>query len=130
MADFFKWVTACEGALWAPGTFAVAYKANLEDAVSDQIEFDLVAQAIVDLMNRLWDRERVKVWEGTCTTLLRELSKRKSDYERKLKEWPQGPRALRSRLNRVSVPLGKIGITLRFLKPKGGHARDMEIRRR
>src|SRR5262249_13848251 len=39
MADFARWVTACEGALWASGTFMAAYCANLAEA-AEQFDRD------------------------------------------------------------------------------------------
>ena len=46
MADFAKWATACESALWQPGTFALAYGDNRADIVSDVLDADPVAQAL------------------------------------------------------------------------------------
>jgi hypothetical protein len=37
MADFAKWATACETALWSPSTFRKAYDANRRRAVEDAV---------------------------------------------------------------------------------------------
>src|SRR5262249_53112681 len=33
MADFARWVTACETAVWSPGTFMAAYDGNRDEAI-------------------------------------------------------------------------------------------------
>src|SRR5262245_54332492 len=51
MADFAQWATACESALWPPGTFWSAYCGNLDEAVESVIEADEVAVAVRTLMS-------------------------------------------------------------------------------
>jgi hypothetical protein len=46
MADFAKWATGCEAALWSPGTFRMAYDANRRRAVEDIVEADPVAACV------------------------------------------------------------------------------------
>jgi hypothetical protein len=41
MADFSKWVTAAEAALWKPGTFWTAYAGNRDEAVESVIDGDI-----------------------------------------------------------------------------------------
>ena len=43
MADFAKWATACETALWSRGTFLMTYNTNRRRAVEDVVEADPVA---------------------------------------------------------------------------------------
>ena len=50
MADFAIWTTACETALWPPGTFARAYAANRTAAIEGLIEADPVATCVRELM--------------------------------------------------------------------------------
>jgi hypothetical protein len=38
MADFAKWSTACETALWSPGTFLMAYNANRRRTAEDVVD--------------------------------------------------------------------------------------------
>jgi len=45
MADFAKWATACEAALWSPGTFRMAYDANRRRVVEDAVEADPLLSA-------------------------------------------------------------------------------------
>jgi Toprim domain len=67
MANFYKWATACEGALWPTGTFAAAFEANALGATEDVIESDKAAFQL-----RLFMIERGD-WNGTATQLLVEL---------------------------------------------------------
>jgi hypothetical protein len=46
MADFALWVAACETAMWPAGTFAAAYKSNLDEAIENVAEADLVSAAV------------------------------------------------------------------------------------
>jgi hypothetical protein len=52
MADFAEWATACETAVWDPGTFAQAYSLNRARATTSVIEEDLIANAVVSFMAR------------------------------------------------------------------------------
>jgi hypothetical protein len=67
MANFYKWATACEGALWPKGTFAAAFEANALGATEDVIESDKAAFQL-----RLFMIERGE-WTGIATQLLVEL---------------------------------------------------------
>src|ERR1700722_7327288 len=67
MANFYKWATACEGALWPKGTFAAAFEANALGATEDVIESDKAAFQL-----RLLMIERGE-WTGIATQLLVEL---------------------------------------------------------
>ena len=49
MADFAVWMTACEGALWEPGTFLSGYCANRAEMDETVIESDAVAIAVRSL---------------------------------------------------------------------------------
>jgi hypothetical protein len=50
LADFARWVTACEGDLWPQGTFVAAYTKNRAEAAEKLIETDVVATAVQALM--------------------------------------------------------------------------------
>ena len=63
MADFAKWVVACEPGVFAEGAFLHAYERNREGAVTTVIEASPVAGAICDLMRK---RRSGQVWEGTA----------------------------------------------------------------
>ena len=76
MADFMKWMLACETALWPEGTFEAAYATNLAEVTATVLALDYVAGAVRDLM---LDRQ---VWEDTPTALLavlREMAGERGD---------------------------------------------------
>ena len=50
MADFAKWVTACETAFWPAGAFLKAYTGNRDVAVETTIDSDPIAAAMRSLM--------------------------------------------------------------------------------
>jgi hypothetical protein len=68
MSDFAIWATACEEALWDPGSFMRAYNHNRDEAITNNIESNPVATEILFLMK---DQNK---WEGTATDLCKCLS--------------------------------------------------------
>ena len=50
MADYAKWLRACETAVWKPGTHMAAYNANRHEAVEIVLDADPVAIAVRTLM--------------------------------------------------------------------------------
>ena len=116
MADFARWATACEGAMFEQGSFEQAYRRNRNTATADVIEADMVADAIRSFM-----REREE-WSGTASELRDMLEDVVGEKHAKSKTWPDTPRALRSRLQRAQAPLRKIGIVLTFDRSSRKHA--------
>jgi len=108
MADFAKWAIACEGAIFEEGSFADAYSRNRRRAVGDVIEADPIASAIVSFMRREAE------WEGRSAELLAELERIVGERVARSKAWPDTPRGLRARLQRVQAPLRRCGVTLSF----------------
>jgi hypothetical protein len=108
MADFAKWATACETAMWKPETFASAYGSNRAEAVNTVLEADSVATAICSLMASRTE------WTGTATELLSALSNITGEAERKSKTWPTAPNKLSGRLRRAATFLRQIGITIEY----------------
>jgi hypothetical protein len=88
MADFALWATACEAALWAPGTFWSAYCGNRDDAVEGVIEADPIAAVVRALMTPQTE------WTGTASELLGALAEMAGERVAKSKTWPDSPRAL------------------------------------
>jgi hypothetical protein len=81
MADFARWSTACETAIWPAGTFWTAYSSNLDEAVAGVIEADPVANAVRALMATRTG------WTGTASDLLGALTRaarRRTAKEQKL----------------------------------------------
>ena len=95
MANFYKWATACEGALWPKGTFAAAFEANALGATEDVIESCKAAFQL-----RLLMIERGE-WTGIATQLLVELV---AYVRRPVREArPRTPR----RLKQGNMPIGR-----------------------
>ncbi|MBL3677231.1 MAG: hypothetical protein JKP92_07010 [Alphaproteobacteria bacterium] len=126
MADFAHWATACEGAVWAPGTFMAAYGAERAASVDSVIEGDPVASAVRGFMQ---GRE---AWEGTATDLLALLSVQVGETVQRLPAWPKAPNALSGRLTRAATFLRKAGVEMATgARAQGrGRARRITLTRR
>ena len=120
MADFALWATACEGALWPPGTFKTAYSKNRNDAVDNIIEADPVSVAIRSFMSKRPE------WEGTASALLDALGLVVPETTRKSKSWPTSSRGMSGRLRMAATCLRKIGVNVVF--ERSGHARTRIVR--
>jgi hypothetical protein len=120
MADFARWSTACETAIWPAGTFWTAYSSNRDDAVADVIEADPVANAVRTLM-----ATRTK-WTGTASDLLAALTELVGEAQRKSKSWPNVPSILSGRLRRAATFLRKAGIEIAFDR-ETNHKRSRSI---
>jgi len=104
MADFAKWVVACEPALpWKEGAFLGAYAGARDHAVQSSIDADLVATAIVLLL------KEVSAWTGTAGELLGALNDRRESGDRPPKGWPESPQAMGGRLTRAAPSLRAAG---------------------
>jgi hypothetical protein len=108
MADFAKWASACETALWSPGTFRMAYDANRRRAVEDVVEADPVAACARAIM------AKQTRWVGTASDLLEATAAGGHHLARSLADWPKNPRALAGRLRRSQAFLRTLGIEIAF----------------
>lgn len=120
MADFARWATACETALWSSGTFWSAYCGNRDEAVDGVIDADPIAAAVRALMQARTE------WTGTASDLLGALAEMAGERVAKSKTWPDSPRALAGRLRRAATFLRKVGIDIGF--EREGRARTRMIR--
>ena len=120
MADFALWATACETALWSPGTFWTAYCGNRDETVEDVIDADPIAATVRALMATQTE------WTGTASDLLGALGEMAGERVAKAKTWPDSPRALAGRMRRAATFLRKIGIEIAF--DREGRARTRIIR--
>jgi hypothetical protein len=120
MADFALWATACETALWPPGTFWSGYCGNRDEAVEGVIDADPIAAAMRAMMATRTE------WTGTASDLLGALGESAGERVAKSKSWPDSPRALAGRLRRAATFLRKIGIEIGF--DREGRARTRVIR--
>ena len=111
LADFAKWVSACEPALgWVPGTFIAAYMDNRSAANETALEACIIGAVVQEFMH-----ERSS-WQGTSTELLGELEKLVDEGLRRRKEWPSGPRKLSGDLRYIAPNLRATGIEVEFSK--------------
>lgn len=106
MIDFCKWVIACEPALpWKSGEFLRVYKASLDESLTNIVENDQVAQAILKYGN----------FSGNATELLRALNDSyKVNADKSAKSWPTAANYLSSRLKRVATALRSVGVTIEW----------------
>jgi len=108
MADFALWATACETALWPPGTFLRAYDANRRTAIEGVIEADPVAAFVREIMAAR------STWEGRASDLLRTRIAATEEMPHRIAGWPRNPRALAGRLRRCQTFLRTVGIDIAF----------------
>ena len=120
MADFAKWVTACESTLWKPGTFIKAYTGNRADATQAVIDADTVSSAVVSLMT-----ERADGWEGSSTELLDALARHAGERTAKSKYWPGSASVLSGRLRWAAPNLRRLGIEI--TRHRAGNQRTIRL---
>jgi hypothetical protein len=121
MADFARWMTACETALWPSGTFWKAYADNRDLAVDEVTEADLVAVAVRDQLMKTRSEYR-----GSATELLRILTEIAGELATKSKSWPTDPRQITGCLRRAAPFLRKAGIEV-LTGIREGHRRNRII---
>jgi hypothetical protein len=125
MIDFVKWAEAGWQALGVqPGTLESAYIANRSSAIEDAIDADLVATAIVDLVNKQGQ------FQGTATKLLSELEQYVLLTHRN-RNWPKDATRLSGHLRRAAPLLRPRGIEITGHRtPDAARNRMIEIKRR
>ncbi len=115
MADFATWATAGEQGLgFRNGAFLDAYRGNREDSVHETLEGDPVAAALLGLMEESSAKSEPYRWEGTCTSLQRELDRHADDGVKRSRTWPKSPKGLSDRLRRLKSFLREAGIEVVF----------------
>lgn len=124
MADFARWIVACEPALpWSEGAFLAAYDDVRSDMVQTGIEADPVAAAIRELMQ---SRDQ---WQGTATELLAALDDLREHGTKPPKTWPETPQAMGGRLTRAAPNLRRVGIEVDRNRTGSTGRRVIDIRR-
>jgi hypothetical protein len=107
MADFAKWVVACEGSLpWSAGAFMRAYDSNRAESVETMLESDLIAMAVRKLLAEQSE------WKGTAGDLLKVLNAIATEERHKTENWPKTPRGMSGALRRVAPGLRKLRYTV------------------
>ncbi len=121
MADFAVWGIAVAPALgWSENDFLAAYEENRNAAQLFVLETDIVADAIVKLVDELGD------WEATATNLLKKLNNRNPSV-RNSRAWPRSPGALSARLDRLQSALAAAGIN--FERNRSSKERSIRLYR-
>ena len=127
MADFARWVIACEPGLgWRRGKFLRAYEENRAATMGESLDTSMLAGAVcrfavVDAMTG--------PWVGSATELLDELRKfARPESLLKSPEWPQNPRALSSKLRRIAPALLSRGVEVVFSRGGGDGKRFISVR--
>lgn len=118
MADFAKWVTACEiGLGWTPGMFMEAYLGNRAAANDSAIEGSVIGIPLMKLM------ETHAILQGIAKELMEAveatLPRDKNDNVKRPPGWPRSARAFAGELRRIAPNLRAAGIDLTF----GTHTR-------
>ncbi|MDR3499935.1 MAG: hypothetical protein P4L72_12005 [Parvibaculum sp.] len=121
MADFAKWVTACETMLWPAGTFETAYCGNRNDAVERVLDADPIAAAVRTLM------AKESIWTGTASDLLIALVGVADPNVVTSKTWPHNPNVLSGRLRRAGSFLRATGVNINFRKEGRTRTRTIHI---
>jgi hypothetical protein len=110
MADFAKWMTACEGALFKPGEFIAAYTDNRATTAGDVVDADIVATTVEQFMKGR------KLWDGRVVQLLEALTSTLDEDRRKSREWPKQTNRLTGKLRRAADSLRNIGIAIEIYR--------------
>ena len=98
MADFARWVVACEGE-----AFLLAYKSNRTEGHALAVDASAVAAAIVRLV------ETGGTYDGTVGGLLKRLNE---DTTPKPRDWPDSARGLSGALTRITPNLEAQGLVV------------------
>jgi hypothetical protein len=108
MADFTRWVTACEGAFgWKHGTFLKAY----QDHEAEKVDLALAESSIAEPIRRL----AAKDWKGTAKQLATRLATMRSDGRP-----PMDERILSNELARLEPVLRDVGVVVTRRRTHGG----------
>lgn len=129
MADFAVWATAAEEAIGLEsGEFMRVYAGNRTEAVQETLESDVVAAAILKLIDERYSNG-TDIWEGSSAELLGALEPFVEERLKKTKAWPTSARGLSARIKRLMTFLREVGVLVTF-NPRGAHgSRSLTIRR-
>ena len=108
MADFARWVTACEGAFgWPPGTFMKAYRDHEAEKVELALAESWMAQPIRELA--------AKGWEGTARKLAVKIASMLPGRPQ-----PKDERIVSNELRQLEPDLRKTGVVVTRRRGHGG----------
>ena len=124
MADFAKWVVACESALGLePGVFMRAYLQNRATANEVALDVSPVPQELRKLVAK-----HGGAYVGTASDLLTDLDALASEKTMRQKAWPKNARTLGSTLRRLAPNLRETGVEIDFIREGGSGRRVVSIK--
>jgi len=121
MADFARWISACERALGLGEVEALeVYRSNCAEARDLALEASPVFEPL---------RELAKVgFSGTSSELLLVLNKLVSEGTRRSRRWPKAPNALGNALRRMAGSLRSGGIDICFSRAEHQGTRMISVK--
>ena len=105
MADFCKWVTACEAAYWPSGTFMAAYRYANKTAMEDVLEDSPVGLTLRSFL------DETRSFQGNAGELLEKLDEH-SHVEKRPKGWPTTDAGMGKQLMRLAPTFRNLGYTV------------------
>ena len=125
MADFARWVTACEGTLgWEAGAFVRTYTDARRAATEATLEASAVATPVLAFVRAGGD------WTGTAAELLAGLEAHVPEALRRDRmRWPHSARGLSGALRRLGPALRAVGVDVEHLPRRHGGARPHRVAR-
>ncbi len=116
MADFYKWVIACEPALpWQQGKFIAAFERQSREAMGSIIESDRFASAVYQHALKLIPGKNFKC---TASDLLLQLEETEACHMMG-GNWPANSSSLGKYLRRIAPALRAKGITIEMTREAG-----------
>ncbi len=120
MADFARWIMACEPALgWETGSFLKVYASNRAAAHDLTLEASPITGPVRDLAERSGEAG----WQGTSSDLLDLLNHPRPKDTKPPDGWPKSPRGLSNALRRLAPSLMATGVEIILPSEKTREAR-------
>ena len=125
MADFAQWVVSAENGLadapgavtlWANDRFMQVYTRNRRSVITDALESNIVATAILGLL----ETRNNGTWTGTATELLTELNKVAPEEARTHKHWPRTAQGMGGAVRRAGPFLRSDGVAVDYDRTPDG----------
>lgn len=124
MADFARVGVAVERALgWEAGAFTEAYERNIGSQNEESLASSCIGELLLSFMDaQPQDLEGGQSWQGTASTLLRELFERAKANNALPADFPRRPNALSGQLKQIAANLRAMGIEVSFSRTHGTRA--------
>jgi putative DNA primase/helicase len=109
MADFAKWILACEEALgWEPESFLEDYFGARERMAEAVVDGDFFARTLLRFLGDEANEGRPE-WKGTIPELLEKLNRLVNESTSRARTWPQDAIRAANKLRRISPSLSQFG---------------------